>query len=456
MRFPPVSTRLIAALIAGGLAFQPARAQSSDAKSGPKTTSTSDLVRHVQHLVTDLGSKRRVTRESARRRLLALGPIVLEHLPAPSATKNAATRAAIQRIRRTLERTAATRSAQASRVTITAGASLENIIASITTQTGNTLSLDRLTGQQKRQAVAIHLNRVTYWEALDAVLSHCQLELDSSGRSGTLISRPEPTASGSVARSGPVRVHATARAPRPIPGSNRHLVPMRLAWQVEPRLRPLYLVCRPANFRATGHFQDNQTAPLKPRSPEATLELPLDANNPGLQLRLDFQSPTNRVPRAIELAGSADVWLAAGSLKFLFDGSTPPRPITKRRGGVAVVFTSARITTTGDGRHDATIDVTVQYESGGPSFESHRLWMLYNRAYLVQKTDTASARRVAHDRFDTPRLGNGIARLVYHFKDLTGPPTQWRFVYEAPTQIVKVRVPLEFARWTIPPARVQD
>ena len=456
MRFPPVSTRLIAVLIAGGLAFQPVRVHSSDDEARPKTTSTPDLVRHVQHLVTELGSNRRATRESARRRLLALGPIVLEHLPAPSATKNAATRAAIQRIRRTLERTAATRSAQASRVTITTGAPLDKIVASITRQTGNTLSLERLTGPQRRQPVAIRLNRATYWEALDALLSRYDLDLASGGESGTLVPRPDSPVPGSVARSGPFRVHATARAPRPIPGSNRHLVPLRLAWRVEPRLRPLYLVCRPANFRATGHFQDDRTTPLQPRSPDATLELPLDGNNPGLQLRLDFQSPANRVPRAIDLVGTADVWLAAGSLKFLFDGPTPPKPITKRRGGVAVVFTSARITATGDGRHDVTIDVTVQYESGGPSFESHRLWMLYNRAYLVPKTDTAPPRRVAYDRFDTPRLGNGIARLVYHFKNLAGPPTQWRFVYEAPTQIVKVPVPLEFTRWTIPPARAKD
>ena len=85
----------------------------------------SDLSGPVKRLVNDLGSNRRAIRESARRRLLALGPAILEHLPAPNTVKNVATRVAIRRLIRTLERTTATRSARASQVTISGRPTLE-------------------------------------------------------------------------------------------------------------------------------------------------------------------------------------------------------------------------------------------------------------------------------------------------------------------------------------------
>ena len=64
--------------------------------------------------------------------------------------------------------------------------------------------------------------------------------------------------------------------------------------------------------------------------------------------------------------------------------------------------------------------------------------------------------RVAYDRFETPRLGDGTAQLVYHFKNIEGPRGGWRFVYEAPTQILKVAVPLDFKSWPLAAARSSD
>ena len=448
----PLSAVLVTAALATALVPIPTAATDPQ----PATTRTPDLQESVRRLVADLGSNRRATRERARRKLLALGPDILEHLPAPASIRNAATRTAISRLRRTLEYTAASRSARASRVTITGEAPLEELVASISRQSGNSLVLGRLTPDRRRQPVAIKLNRATYWEAVDAVLSRTGLDLASRDGVATLVEGPDRPSAGSVARSGAFRVRATARAPRPIPGSDRYLVPLRLSWIAEPRLRPLYLVCRPASFHASGRFDNGRSRPLAPRSPDATLELPLDGDDPRVQLRLDFQTPGDRVPREITLAGTADVWLAAGSADFVFAGGARDKPILQRRGGGAVVLTATRITPADDGRHDADFSITVQFESGGPSFESHRLWMLYNRAHLLANRKSGTPRRVAYERFETPRLGDGIAGLVYRFKNLEGQPADWRFVFEAPTQIIKVPVPLEFARWKIPPARPKD
>ena len=418
----------------------------------------SDLSGPVKRLVNDLGSNRRAIRESARRRLLALGPAILKHLPAPNTVKNVATRVAIRRLIRTLERTTATRSARASQVTISGRPTLETLVASISKQTGNRLTMHRLSPKQRQRPVPIKLIRSTYWQAIDSVMSRAKLDLVHRNGATTLIARDNRKTDRSIALSGPFRVTATTATPKPIPDSDRQLLPVRLSWMAEPRLRPLYLVCRPANFRATGRFDDDRTKSLDPRSPEATLELPLEGSDPDLQLRIDFQTPGDQIPREIQLAGTADVWLAAGSQEFVFQGPVAAKPVVHRRAGIAVVLTSIRHTPANGDRFDATFGITVQYESGGPAFESHRLWMLYNRAHLVptSSSDKKPVRQVAYDRFETLRLGDGTAELAYHFKNLKGQPRDWRFVYQAPTQIIKIPVPLEFARWKVPTRRSKD
>jgi hypothetical protein len=434
----------------------PLSQQASSADPPAPARTPGKLADTVGQLVTDLGSNQRAQRESARRRLLSLGPRILEHLPAPTTIKNAAARTAVRRVRRTLERTAANRSAQASRITIRNRPRLEELVAAISKQTGNRLELGTLSPRQRRQRVDIELDRATYWQAIDGMLSLTRLKLVHQDGIGTLVPGSNRPPRGSVALSGPFRVIATSKPPRAIPGSQRRLVPLRLEWMAEPRLRPLYLVCRPAKFRALGRFSNNRTKPLKPRSPAATLELPLAGDDPLLKLRLDFETPSKELPRQVSLTGTADVWLAADTQAFAFPAHPAARPTVLRRAGVAVVMASTEITSAANLRHDARVTITVQYESGGPSFESHRLWMLYNRAHLLVPTSSKTPRRIAYDRFETPRLGDGTAELVYLFKNIPGPKTGWKFVYEAPTQILKVTVPLDFKRWPLAEAAADD
>ena len=416
----------------------------------------SKLAELVAQLVAELGSNQRAKRESARRRLLALGPGTLKPPPPPDTIKNAAARTAVRRLRRTLEHTAATRSAQASRVTASDQPRLEDLVASISRQTGNRLVLGALSPKQRRQPVRVELDRATYWQAVDSLLSLTRLQLAHQDGVATVVPGSNRGPRGSIALSGPFRVIATSNPPRAIAGSDRHLVPLRLEWMAEPRLRPLYLVCRPAKFRVLGRFKNDRVKPLLPRSPTATLELPLAGDDPQLKLRLDFETPSKELPRHVSLTGTADVWLAADTQAFAFPARAGTKPQGLRRAGVAVVMNSTRVTSAANRRHDLSVTITVQYESGGPSFESHRLWMLYNRAHLLVPTQSKTPRRVAYDRFETPRLGDGTAQLVYHFKNIAGPTADWQFVYEAPTQILKVAVPLDFKRWPLASAASDD
>ncbi len=467
-RTTPLSATILGSLIAIGLATtQHATANSpSLATSATPAAAADDLARIVSQLVIDLGSNQKTTRDNARRRLLTLGPDVLKLLPPADSIKNPTIRNSIRRLRRTLQLTAASRSAQASLVSLSGQHTLQALVASIAKQTGNPLQLGQLAETQRQQLVRLELDRATYWHAVDSLRSMARLDLVNQHGIATLVpvsnSPAASTTDHSIARSGPFRVIATSKAPRKIAGSDQRLIRLRLEWMAEPRLRPLYLVCRPANFQATGRFENNQPKPLAPRSPAATLELPLAGDNPTQQLRLDFVTPSAKLPHHVSLSGTADVWLAADTQPFSFPAKVGIQPVVKRRAGVAVVMTSTRITPADKQKHNVRVDITVQYESGGPSFESHRLWMLYNQAHLLvpgrsgNLANSKTTRQIDYDRFETPRLNNGTARLVYRFHNVDGPLENCRFVYLAPTQIIKVAVPLEFQNWPLAPIRSDD
>ncbi|MFP6766757.1 MAG: hypothetical protein VB859_01215 [Planctomycetaceae bacterium] len=418
---------------------------SARGQSTKSTAKTKQLAREIQQLVVELGNNRRATRERAQTKLLSLGPRILDHLPPPSSLKNVATRAAVRRIRRSLEQTQAIRSAEASRVTLEGTFPLEKIVEAISRQSGNPLKLVAVPDALRSRSFPVRFDKQTYWDVLDRLAARTGL----ISRPGTIALTPGPTPDpvGSIARPGPFRVVATSRTPRKIPGSDQLLIPLRLAWTAEPRLRPLYLVCRPADFRARGHFRDGSSRPLAPRSPDATLELPLGSDDPRLQLRLDFQSAATAPLEEIALVGRANVWLAAGTQAFRFPRPSQSSKSASRRAGVAVVLQSAKFLPIENDRFNAVVQIQVNYESGGPAFESHRTGLLYNRAYLVN----TAKQRVKFSRLETPRLGDGTAQITYHFKELDGRPADWDFVFEAATLIIKVPVPLSFPRWKIRP-----
>lgn len=429
------------ALLVAAVVLPVCSARDHSTKPAPKTKVST---REIDRLLIELGSNRRATRERARKKLLSLGPGVLDQLPAPSSLKNVATRAAVRRIRRSLEQTQAIRSAEASRVTLDGTFSLEKIISAISRQSGNPLQLIAVPPATRSRALAVRFTNQTYWDAVDQLALRTGLVPIHRPGTGALTPGSAPGLGGSIARSGPFRVVATSQTPRAIPGSDQSLIPVRLAWASEPRLRPLYLVCRPADFRAQGHFRDGSSQPLTPRSPDATLELPL-GSDPRLQLRLDFQTAAAKRLEEITLAGRANAWVAAGTQAFRFSRPADSGMTLRRRAGVAVVLESAKFLPVENDRFNAVVQVLVNYESGGPAFESHRTGLLYNRAHLAN----AVKKRVSFTRLETPRLADGTARIVYHFKGLVGRPTDWDFVYEAATLIIKVPVPLRFSRWKI-------
>ena len=398
------------------------------------------VARLIADLVNKLDSDQRSVREKARRDLLKMGPGILPLLPAPAASQRAATREALRRLHRALQRNKAVASVAASHVLLDGTFSLSELVGRLSKATGNRLKLDRVSAELARRKIECNA-RLSFWDAVSFLAGVFDLAIDSDEAGEGLVLRPRTGAGGesTTVNRGAFRITARVRPPKPIPGDDTHLLlPVRLQIAAEPRLRPLYLVCRPANFKVTA----GNGANIGPRSPEATLELPLGAGGAPLDLRLDFEYPSGTSLKQIMLSGKLAVVVAAGSERFVFARLDRSNKAGKRHGGLAVSLMHSRFKRTPNGLHDAEVGIRIAYDSGGPAFESHRTWLLHNRATFEADREPT----VRYHRLGTKRLDDGTAEVVYEFKALKRPPTDWRFVYRAPTLVietpVRVAIPL--------------
>jgi hypothetical protein len=154
---------------------------------------------------------------------------------------------------------------------------------------------------------------------------------------------------------------------------------------------------------------------------------------------LDFLLPLDDNSPSLDVRGRLAVQLAAGTERIVFDQTSQAPGKVRRRGGVTVRMRKVNFEAQPDGKLRAAIGVAVSYDTGGPAFESHRTWMYHNAVYL----ETESARRVDFTDYHTSWQENGTIAVDYRWEQLAAPPTQYRFVYEAPTLILDLPVELK-------------
>src|SRR5579872_3878156 len=116
---------------------------------------TAALQKQVRRLLNDLAGDTRAQRIEAERRLLALGPPILPHLPAPELLPSNSVREVVRRIRLELERTAAADSVRLSRVRLDGTESVRDAVACITLQTGNLVEARFLPADLLRKEVGL-------------------------------------------------------------------------------------------------------------------------------------------------------------------------------------------------------------------------------------------------------------------------------------------------------------
>lgn len=430
--------------------------------------SQSDVLRWVARLDAD----RRTDRLAAEKELLRMGPVVLKWLPEPESLGSRSTVEAVRRVRVQLERQQAERSVEAGRLAIGESPTLKELIPRIVRETGNIVIADDLAAEVLAKTLRLP-ERPTFWTLLEALRDQHSLigKLEGSPVRVRLLSRSSAMSDECLlrselasAQSKAFRVALRSAKPRAIAGESVDSL-MRLEMEVasEPRLRPLFLKCAASDLRVTSRSAASNSATVKneatakderwlPFAPETKLELTFGQGGRQLVLPLDFRLPELARRDVVSLSGRMFVQTAAAEVPIEFPAGAESRGVSRRKGGVTVKVLNWLAENVG-AKHSLEVTASVTYDTGGPAFESHRSWMLFNIAGLVragmmatekplQPAEATSLVMLKPNDIETDAQPDGSIAVVYRFLELPLPASEYRFRYVAPTLILDV--PVEF------------
>jgi len=429
-----------------------AAAGADEKKSAAKRLSDAAVKAAVKRYVDDLGSSSRRIRVRAEQGLIKLGPRALPHLPAPELTPTISVREAVRRVLIRLERAAAVDSVKPSKVQLSGNQTLKTTLQSSVEQTGNAIDFTSLPADLLSRPVQVPEKPVTFWTLIHRLSQTAGVEFSVNDSGNGLVVKKSSMDGSSkplaVDTNGAFRVTVLSADWKPLVGDDDHRL-LRVRWSLtaEPRLRPLFLKYSGRNVTAAA--QDGK--PLEPFDAEAKFEIPATEGAGPIRLRSDFLAPKAREVSTITFGGQIQALTAAGEEAIAFN---VPRAkgAAKRRGGVTVTVQDVHIKNTeANGQEKQagrlSLGIAVSYDVGGPAFESHRTWIFHNRAYL----ETAKGKRIpAEPGLKTVLQRDGAVGVVYEFHVDKATAATARFVYVAPTLLIKVPVKFTFSKVPVP------
>jgi hypothetical protein len=279
--------------------------------------------------------------------------------------------------------------------------------------------------------LSVHWSRLPFWDCVVDLEQRAGVQVAGDSTSGTLLlSRREAgTAPPSAAVSGPCRIVMLSASTKPsFVEPTQEVVQVRWRLDVEPRLRPLYVMLRDARTVISAVGLD-----ARPLSPEATRELPVDRWT-GCEIDSQFSIPKGTRVEAVRFEGQAVLKAAALPLPFVFEKLSSRRTGVQRRGGVSVIL---RELTPDEAAKTVRATLTVAYDRTGPEFESHRTWIHQNSGWLERAEGAAPMRAARVDLVQITRAG---ATLTYEFENVEGSLDDLRLVYEAPALVVEIPI----------------
>ncbi len=420
-------------LLAGGLLWGQAQA----APAGGQAAA-------VRALAVQLNAAGLADRDAAEKKLIEMGPEILDLLPPVTERTPAEVKQRLARIRQELQLRRGKAAAQSTRVTLRGDAlPLSKVLAELSKQSGNKIvDLRSELGQEATDPkLKVELDRTPFWQALDQVLDLAKMTVYAhGGKEGiTVVNRGESQAPrlGRASYDGPFRFEAvefTAQRDLRTPASRGLQLQLEMSW--EPRLAPITLKQPLAEIYAT----DDRDQPLAIEGGRAELEMMVNRGATAADLQIPFVLPPRNVARIARLRGTLSAMLPGQLETFRFDNLEAAKKVEKRQAGVTVVLDQVR-------RNGAVweIRVRVRFDKASGALESHRGWVFENEAY-VEGPDKQPIRYAGLETTLQTENEVGVAYLFDLEKGLKGHT----FVYKTPGVIVIVPVHYELTNLELP------
>ncbi|MHB0957637.1 MAG: hypothetical protein ACYC0X_17980 [Pirellulaceae bacterium] len=402
------------------------------------TAPSAALIEKAARLVRQLDDDRPEIRQAAEATLIQLGPNILELLPLTDAATSAEVRERLTRIRGQLQSEHSRRSVAASRVTLEGEMSLAEALQAIEQQTGNVLLQD----EDYEQRVTLDLQQVPFWEALDRVLDEGGLTIDPfAGDQRSL--RIRPAQSGMVRQAphvhyqGVFRIEPTmVSAVRDLRTADLAVMRIRVSIAWEPRITPI-LLSQPLDQLEA---RDDSGRAVKVSGGQGTVAASVESDVPFVEMEFPFTLPPRSAQRLASLRGTLDVLIPARAERFEFADLQRATNVTQRRAGVHVTLQQTR-----QNDEAREVHIRIEFDAAANALESHRGWIYKNVAYLLDaeggRVDFGGQRVISQD-------SNAVG-MAYLFA-LERPLSDYRFVYETPSLIMRQPIAYELKNIDLP------
>jgi hypothetical protein len=397
---------------------------------------TPDLVR-VKRLIQLLDDEQLANRQAAEEALMAMGTELLPLLPPRSQQPSPEVRERLARIKRTLQNQLAEQFAQGTRVSLSGQMSLPEAFAELERQTGN-----RAMGFEDRgDTVQVDWKSRTYWQAVDDLLDQGQLTVEPFGRHPDaldLVRRTEdqaPRTAHAVYR-GPFRLEPQfVRAVRDLQRPANCGLQLRAAVTWEPRLAPISFSLPLSSLKAV----DDRGRSIPVSRPDARLNFPVEYSVSEAVFDLPLGLPARDAKTIASLEGTLSAHIPGRTARFEFTDLADVDNTQQQQAGVTITLQYA-----GKNEDLYELRLRVQIEDAGDALASHRGWIYKNDAYLVrdgQRTETVGSemKMQAADSF----------AVAYYFA-LDDDLGNYRFVYETPALVLRLKVPFKMTQIELP------
>jgi hypothetical protein len=286
------------------------------------------------------------------------------------------------------------------------------------------------------------MNQVPFWEALDQVLDEGQLTIDpfAGEQRGLMVSRAP---SGPARRAQRVHYQGVFRFEPTMVSAVRDLrvpdlavmrVRVSIAW--EPRTTPILLSQPLDKLEAC----DDSGRPVAVSGQQGTVAASVESDVPFVELEFPFALPNRGARRLASLRGTLDVLIPGRAERFEFTDLERAVNVAQRRAGVNVTLQQTR-----QNDEAREVYVRIEFDAAANALESHRGWIYKNVAYLLDAEDK--------------RIDFGGQRVISQDQDAVGmaylfaldrPLSEYRFVYETPSLIVRQPITYELKDIDLP------
>jgi hypothetical protein len=407
------------------------------------------LIERLDQLQLQLDSPELDQRDAAEKEILKLGLKVLDYLETPQdASSDVLLR--IGRVRSELEKIAIVKFTEATTVKLSGSFSLDDALKSISQQTGNRISVERVPEPILEQQLELDFENVEFWAALNDLLNRSSLAIDPyAGEVGELRLTVDRTRVDNPALRAEVEAVRVPRSgagvfdcsvPRVIstrdfakPGANATQVTMLVRW--EPRLQPISI---DMPFESVTIADENENI-----LPLARTEGVFHGSASGETKELEIYIPLQLVDRKVKKIKSLEAELIAvmpgrqETFRFRKIGHLDSGA-EQKKGGATVTFEGVIKNEDLFG-----VTLTLSFDESFNALESYRAWAYDNPMYL----ENEEGKKLQPVTIEGLRQSNDRVTIRYYFLE---DPKEMNIVYKSVGAIIKHSIVVKIKNIDLP------